>query len=89
MHNVIKMALLSVVSFQTLAHEAPKWFYPNGELVPISVQDEIVKKCQFPQAANKIANAKEGEFEEAFAMLMQARDCILADGIKIEGMPDK
>ncbi|MBF4337293.1 hypothetical protein EAY42_19350 [Vibrio anguillarum] len=84
MKHYISLVILCLVSFYSFSDDAPKWVYPNGEIVPQSVQIDLAKKCKIEEAVSRIANVKEGEFDEAFALLIEASNCMTADGITIE-----
>ncbi|MBF4370891.1 hypothetical protein EAY04_23150, partial [Vibrio anguillarum] len=57
------------------------WFYKNGGLVPESELIILARKCKVDEAANWLANVKEGEFEDAFASYMEAITCMTSSGI--------
>ncbi|KXF82823.1 hypothetical protein [Enterovibrio coralii] len=64
--------------------QPPVWLYQDGTVVPQHVLEKISSECGIEDAANKVANAKSGEFESAFQALLTAAECFNAHGFERE-----
>ncbi|PKF50477.1 hypothetical protein [Enterovibrio nigricans] len=73
---------LEAAGEETAQFEKPIWLYKDGRQVPQETLETISINCGIEDAMNRVANAKDGEFEAAFEALLAASECFNAYGFK-------